>query len=175
MSHDFGYIINSIKNANILTEPFPHIHVNNLFHEHHFRELTNCHEIYVEPTSNDSDLILSLEEKGYKSIKFPGSLTSKDEYVEWHSRRQSDNLNVILDSKHSACEGVGYVMRLFSPSSQIIKDIQDFFGSNEFIGCIADKFSIENKITYDGGIQKYLDGYEISPHPDIRKKAGMDD
>ena len=26
-------------------------------------------------------------------------------------------------------------------------------------------------LKYDGGIQKYLDGYEISPHPDIRRKA----
>jgi hypothetical protein len=37
---------------------------------------------------------------------------------------------------------------------------------------LAKKFGIDmDDVFYDAGIQKYLDGYEISPHPDIRKKA----
>ncbi len=40
-----------------------------------------------------------------------------------------------------------------------------------FRHCLAEKFRInEHTVFYDAGIQKYLDGYEISPHTDIRKK-----
>lgn len=37
---------------------------------------------------------------------------------------------------------------------------------------IAEKFKVNfDDCLIDGGIQKYLDGYEISPHADIRRKA----
>ena len=43
--------------------------------------------------------------------------------------------------------------------------------SKSFIDALLSKFNISGvDIEYDAGIQKYLDGYEISPHPDIRRK-----
>jgi hypothetical protein len=53
-----------------------------------------------------------------------------------------------------------------------VREIKNFIESNRFFECLSKKFnlSIENCKT-DVVIQKYLDGYEISPHPDIRKKA----
>jgi hypothetical protein len=37
---------------------------------------------------------------------------------------------------------------------------------------LHEKFGLESAATKtDNGLQKYLDGYEISPHPDIRQKA----
>ena len=37
---------------------------------------------------------------------------------------------------------------------------------------LAKKFHVDSaECHYDAGIQKYLDGYEISPHPDVRRKA----
>ena len=65
----------------------------------------------------------------------------------------------------------GIVFRLEKPDTRI-KELFDFIGSDIFNNTISEKFEIEqSNLTSDGGIQKYLDGYEISPHPDIRKKA----
>ncbi|MEO0061585.1 MAG: hypothetical protein RLZZ08_145 [Pseudomonadota bacterium] len=36
---------------------------------------------------------------------------------------------------------------------------------------MVEKFGITTPVQIDTGIQKYLHGYEISPHPDIRRKA----
>lgn len=63
------------------------------------------------------------------------------------------------------------VLRLdkFSPE---LDEIQSFFAGEEFNQLLARKFDMDfEKCTFDGGIQKDLDGYEISPHPDIRSKA----
>lgn len=44
--------------------------------------------------------------------------------------------------------------------------------SKKFQLQLSKKFNIKtNQVTFDQGIQKYLDGYEISPHPDLRNKA----
>ena len=53
-----------------------------------------------------------------------------------------------------------------------IGELKDFISSDAFVNCMAEKFEISlERCAYDCGIQKYLDGYEISPHPDVRKKA----
>ena len=53
-----------------------------------------------------------------------------------------------------------------------LKFVQEFISGVAFNETIANKFNIKlEECKFDGGIQKYLDGYEISPHPDIRSKA----
>ena len=47
----------------------------------------------------------------------------------------------------------------------------NFFGTNDFIQAIRSVFPDEKPTYYEGGLQKYLDRYEISPHPDIRNKS----
>ena len=59
-----------------------------------------------------------------------------------------------------------YIMKIIST-----QELNEFFSSDIFINAVLNRFNLNNNVTYDGGIQKYLDGYEISPHPDIRKKA----
>ena len=47
-----------------------------------------------------------------------------------------------------------------------------YINSKESKQVLCNKFEIDFKDVYlDVGIQKYLNGYEISPHPDVRKKA----
>ena len=73
---------------------------------------------------------------------------------------------------NSSTASFGMTLRLEEPKSDILKELKLFIGSDKFNQCIANKISLNiEKCSFDNGIQKYLDGYEISPHPDIRRKA----
>jgi hypothetical protein len=86
--------------------------------------------------------------------------------MKWHKLRNK------AGKTHPTCEGFGVALRLFQTKTKIITDVLDFFSSAEFNSAIANRFRIDiEECNIDGGIQKYLDGYEISPHPDIRRKA----
>lgn len=62
--------------------------------------------------------------------------------------------------------------RLKGHEHALLSELTSFFASQEFVNALADKFEVDAAVTStDGGIQKYLDGYEISPHPDVRRKA----
>ena len=131
----------------------------------HFEEIINCLEIASPNANDDRSLINGLIQKGFKPIAFPGCVTDIDEYISWHEWRKKI-------AKDSTCEGFGMALRLYAIKSNILNDLNTFLGSVEFNSAVAEKFNIEIESCYfDGGIQKYLDGYEISPHPDIRKKA----
>lgn len=115
--------------------------------------------------SSDSDLFEGLFEKGYKIISFPGCITDQKKYMEWHSGKSKAK-------HHSACEGFGVTLRLFDPTTDILIELDAFMKGEAFNRAVARKFGIDyDGLEIDGGIQKYLDGYEISPHPDIRRKA----
>ena len=104
-------------------------------------------------------------EKGFKPIPFPGCVTDIKKYIDWHERGKSA-------THHTACEGFGMALRLYEFQSLILRELNEFLASEDFNRVVAEKFGIcFDECVIDGGIQKYLDGYEISPHPDIRKKA----
>jgi len=67
--------------------------------------------------------------------------------------------------------GTNKVKRLKSTNSSILHDINEIFSSKKLHDILLDKFNINNNTYYEGGIQKYYSGYEITPHPDIRRKA----
>ena len=65
----------------------------------------------------------------------------------------------------------GTIISMYSETEIIIK-LKNFLTSDELNLAIAEKFNLQLSDTYlDNGIQKYLDGYEISPHPDRKNKA----
>lgn len=163
---DFQYLADKILAEDFTEKPFKHIEINNFFSEEHFESIINSNELRCPDATTDEELINELEKKGFKNIKFPGAITSKQDYIDW---RDDKNHKV---THHSACEGFGYVMRLYDERTEILKAIKVFMESDTFLDAICEKFSINRAATkYDGGIQKYLDGYEISPHPDTRRKA----
>ena len=162
----FMYLIEKISKASFENQPFKHIYIENFFNNSDFEEIITSDEISVPSASSDSELIEGLKEKGFKIINFPGCITNKGQYIKWHSSKAK------TARVHSACEGFGMVMRLFEKRTKILVELEEFLLSEEFNRAIAEKFDIQfEDCKVDGGIQKYLDGYEISPHPDIRKKA----
>lgn len=163
--YNFDYLIDKIKDAAFENIPFKHIYIDDFFSEDHFREIIESSEISSPIAGNDRELIDGLTGKGFKPISFPGCVTDIQKYISWHEGGKKA-------AHHSACEGFGMAFRLYEFPSEILKELNDFLASSAFNSAIAEKFEIKfDDCVIDGGIQKYLDGYEISPHPDIRKKA----
>ena len=162
---DLQYILEKIQNSTVLEQPFRHIEINDFFKEADFKEIIQSPEISIKKTQDDRELFKELFRHDYKIIEFPGCTTDYKKYIKQHHSEHK------FKHTHTACEGMGVVLRLKSPKTATIKILQDFLNSPELINCMAKKFDIKSdKCNYDAGIQKYLDGYEISPHPDIRKK-----
>lgn len=164
----FGYLIDKLERAEIRRAPYSHIYIENFFNEDDFSALTKAPEVAFAPASSDVQLFEYLATHGYKALEFPGCITDAQQYMQWHSgaRNESWGLN------NSACEGFGMTFRLMTPRTAIIEEVLSFTNSHEFNALLAEKLDINFAATYpDSGLQKYLDGYEISPHPDIRRKA----
>lgn len=163
----FDYLLEKIRNTSFTSEPFDHVEITDFLSDEHFQEITAAGEIDVAALGSDAELLDTLMAKSYKIIDFPGCILDKSAYLKWHQdRHRQQNMN------NSACEGFGMTLRLYRATSPIIRDLMAFLESIAFKQSLAEKFHINLlDVTYDHGIQKYLDGYEISPHPDIRKKA----
>jgi hypothetical protein len=122
-------------------------------------------EISPPSASGVTELIDGLIHNGFKPIEFPGCVTDVDNYIRWHE----DNVAV---AHHSACGGFGMALRLQSFQSPVLEAVDRVLKSDSFNRKISEKFGITfDDCVADSGIQKYLDGYEISPHPDTRSKA----
>jgi hypothetical protein len=167
MTSRFNYVLRKISSAEVTSVPFDHIYIGNLFSESDFEEIVTAQEIDMRTQANDESLFAALFENGYRIINFPGCITDKDAYVKWHNQR--DRFPVL---NNEACEGFGVTLRLMETKSSVLSELREFINSSELQVCLADKYQLLlSDVTYDCGIQKYLDGYEISPHPDIRRKA----
>ena len=166
MKNRFNYILYKLKKVKFRYVPFKHIEINNLFKDKDFKDIINSKDIGIPKKINSKTLINCLFENGYKCINFPGSVTSVSAYLNWRKNKKKQKYN------NSSCEGFGMTFRLKRAETDIIIELMEFLASKEFQKTLSKKFNINLKeVTYDQGIQKYLDGYEISPHPDLRKKA----
>ena len=161
----FQYLIDKINKAKFIETPFKHIEINDFINEEDFNEIIFCDEINIRNCKDDAELLKELFSQGYKMVPFPGAITDHNKYV-------ANRIQNKKKSSHSATESAGVVVRLINPKSKMLQKLKKFLESVEFNRAIASKFDLNfSECLSDGGIQKYLDEYEISPHPDLRKKA----
>ena len=165
MTDEFDYLIGKIEEASFVETPFRHLEINDFLSDTHFAQIIGAPEIALGRATSDRELCDSLLDAGYEPIKFPGCTTSIERYLQWRDGTGSyENVDT--------CEGFGIAFRLTRTSSALITTLNEFLASERFLRALAAKFAIDRSTVFpDVGIQKYLDGYEISPHPDIRKKA----
>lgn len=174
--NEFDYLLGKIQSAKFENEPFKHLEITNFLKEKHFTHITELDTITTSG-ENDRELINSIKENGYEQVSFPGTFNTVEDYI---SHRNGTAQNEDFDT----IENKGIVFRLSEYNDPLLEDLFGLFNSKKFLKCVTDKFGLsqeEFEVSnsdfkreaegLDLGIQKYLDGYEISPHPDIRKKA----
>ncbi len=164
----FDYLLERIAEAEMREAPFRHLYIENFFHPGQFARITGAEQIRLPQAANDRELIALLHAHGYKEIPFPGTTTDLETYLAWHGSGQRQ-----AGVNNPACEGFGVTFRLKAPApGSVIARLHRFLKSEPFWQALAGRFGIDLATVHaDAGIQKYLDGYEISPHPDVRAKA----
>ncbi len=139
-----NYIIKKIQDSVIIEKPFPHIIIHNFFEDEDLTKILNNIEI-----ENLNEI-----EKKYIKVHYPGAKSSKEELT----KRPT---------------GVGLVYALKEDYHKNNVKLNKVLNSEDFKKVLFKKLNIPKNI--DGWnvyqINKDLNGYEISPHPDITGKV----
>ncbi|MEO1016404.1 MAG: hypothetical protein AAFY56_01740 [Pseudomonadota bacterium] len=162
--NQYDYLVSKIKNADFLSDPFPHLLIEDFLSDDHLELLLSDTQVQRPPVETTEDLISDLLEVGYNVQPFPGCTTSVQEYLDCFNKNSWP-----VDEGY--LEGFGLTFRLKNFWSDEVRKLIDFLNSKPFHDALKDKFAIKRPNRVETAIHKYLSGYEISPHPDLRAKC----
>lgn len=160
----FNYIVEKISECEFNSYPFKHLYIEDFLSDFHFNLIRKDSQIILPPQEDTRILIQTLKNSEYISIRFPGCITDLEEYIRSY---ESNSFSV----DNNRLESFGVAFKLKKILCQEIKELIDFLNGSVFHECLERKFSITRKNNVSTAIQKYLSGYEISPHPDVRSKC----
>jgi uncharacterized protein YlbG (UPF0298 family) len=161
--------LKKIEKSEVKSFPFKHIYIENFLSKKHFEELINLDELN---TSGDDikSLIASLNSHGWVVHSHPGTFSTLKKYLKYRNSNKFNSKYITGTRDKPLVDSGGIAFRL--KKQKQTQGILDLFQSIEFSKIVSEKFKINLENTkIDVGIQKYLDGYEISPHPDTLEKA----
>jgi hypothetical protein len=170
----YEYIIEKIKLADFIEEPFRHLYIKDFLSEEDFENIKNDNQIHFCECKSNSQLRKTLRKKHYVVVNFPGCTTSEDKYYDYLKNKKKystqENCNH-WDQIGEDLEGFGLTYQLKRCEDSKTRDLVEFFNSNYFHETLRQKFELSGSTRISTSIQKNLTDYEISPHPDIRQKA----
>ena len=172
MSNRFSYLLDKIESTNLKKKPFEFIYIENFLSKNDFNSIIKNQTFNISGNSFD-ELCSKLNQRGWKPHPHPGTFKNLDAYRSWRKNKLRSKQEIRGDIEtDKLCEGSGMAFRLAS-LNDFTSELRDLFLSREFMNCIQNKFNLNKdfKSKSDCGFQKYLSGYEISPHPDVREKA----
>ena len=170
MPNHFDYLIDKIYSAKFKSSPFKHLLIEDFLNKNDFREIIKSKCISTNNFSSHEEMFESLHSHGYKVQAFPGCINSVKDYMQFINSGKFKS-NLVKDYGKDIIESYGMSLILQSKNEPILNELEAFVKSQDFFNCLIEKFSISKKTYIETGIQKYLTGYEISPHPDSRRKA----
>lgn len=160
----FDYIVEKISKCEFNSYPFKHLYIENFLSDFHFNLIRKDSQIILPPQKDTRALIQTLKNAGYVNIQFPGCVTDLEKYIESY---ESNSFYV----NENRVESFGVAFKLKDILDQEIRELINFLNGSVFHKCLQEKFSITRENKVSTAIQKYLSGYEISPHPDIKSKC----
>jgi hypothetical protein len=164
MQNEFNYLLDTIAGSAFQSDPFTHLEIKNFFSAGDLELLTQDPQISLPVQTSTEDLITNLTQNGYQPNASPGTTDDIDLYLRCLKTNQWP-----VDPRR--VERLGMVFRLQSIRHEKIKRLMEFLNGDNFLSSLLDKFQISTQnVDRRFSIQKYLDGYEISPHPDNRVK-----
>lgn len=161
---EFSYLAEKIAAAPIVEEPFRHVYVRDLLSEEHFERIVTDPQIHFRRALSTTGLLTHCARMGYRPQAFPGCTTNVVDYLRRHRTGR-------WPEQDAPVEGFGLALRLKQPRSPWLGSLLDYLNGREFLSAIETKFELDSQSRVETAIQKYLSGYEISPHPDIRRKS----
>ena len=164
--NDLNYLTEKVLDAKIHTEPFDHIIIDNFLSDHDLKIILNDKQIHFDICQNTKDLINTLHEKNYSIQSFPGCSTDIKDYLDKYKNKVWPN-----ERNGTPVETFGLTFRLKDYDNPRIEEIVKYMSSENFQNAISKKFNLSKKTYAITAIQKNLSYYEISPHPDTRRKA----
>lgn len=162
----FNYLLEKIMDAPLQDKGFPVIYIEDWFNQDDFDMIINSKLINLPKYPNTEELINGLEKHFYKIEPFPGTIPEKQTYLDWYNGAEIEG----PEHAFGLIEGFGLVFRLDKCLDKKLRELLDFLASEYFVNSLKDKFNLYGNTLHEVAIQKYLSGYEISPHPDVRKK-----
>src|SRR3954463_10598578 len=82
-SMSLTYLLDKLDAAEISTDPFPHVYIENFLEDSDFKAVVSSPEISLRPAATIQELFSELDSADYKAIEFPGCTKSRAEYVAW--------------------------------------------------------------------------------------------
>ena len=162
----YEYLLEKILDHQFEKNPFKFLYIEDFFSKAHFEMLTTASQINLKKFENTEELIKELDEQGYAPVSFPGCTTSVGKYLAWYNNPDKSKMY-----NNDLLEGFGMSMRMHTYKDKEIEGLINFLNSDRFMNTMMHKFEKKGNVSVETAIQKYLTGYEISPHPDIRKKC----
>jgi len=164
--NEFNYLVDKVLDAKIYTETFEHIVIDNFLSDDHFKTILNDKQVHFNVCQNTKDLINTLQKKHYHVQSFPGCSTDIKDYLDKYKNKVWPN-----ERNGTPVETFGLTFRLKKYDNSKIEEIVKYMSSENFQNAISKKFNLNKKTYAITAIQKNLSYYEISPHPDTRRKA----
>ena len=164
MSEEFRYLAEKLLVAEFQQDPFPHLLVEDYLSPEHFDLITSDPQIRLPAHRSSESLIADLMDRDYEVQHFPGCFDHVPDYLRYIS-------DGTLPEQTRPVGGAGLALRLERFANPRIRALMQYLKGDDFKSAIESKFGIARSTTMLTTIQKYLTGYEISPHPDIRAKC----